>query len=98
MRSSLPRSTGNALDKQFVNGIMRDGEKENLIWATAGITFLLVLTESGKGLFVVTSYQKGFYSQECHCSVVVWKCGKRAAGEGDNWGTDNDGKQDGLRH
>jgi hypothetical protein len=37
-----------------MNGITRDGEKEKAIQATAGVTFSLVLTESGKGLLVVT--------------------------------------------
>jgi hypothetical protein len=59
---------------------MRDGEKENVIWATAGITFLLVLKESGKGLFVVTSYQKGFFTRRS--AIVVLSYGSAGKGRG----------------
>ena len=34
---------------KLVGGVTQDGEKEKVIQAAAGISFSLVLTESGKG-------------------------------------------------
>jgi hypothetical protein len=35
-----------------VNGIAREGERETVIQAAAGISFSVVLTESGRGMSV----------------------------------------------
>jgi hypothetical protein len=71
-----------------VYGIGRDGEKERAVQVAAGISFSLVLTESGKGmshLFRCTSFSFGL--MKAACSVLVWECRKRAVGERDDGGT-----------
>jgi hypothetical protein len=81
---------------KLVNGIVRDGEREKVVQATAGISFSIVLTESGKGMSVLALVLSFYYRANCGCSVLVWECGKGAVGERHDRGTYNDWEQDGV--